>query len=335
MRLRLTLACLVCALQLWLAACAAGSPPAAAAPSAGERTLTPDTPLATGAPTPPVIPPTQAVKATLPITLTAAPTLAAGALMTPTQPTLPAGPAAQPPVCSGSQAARVEKGQLASSLLPDPLLFRVFLPPCYTRQPHQNYPVLYLFHGQFSNDDQWERLGVDEVAARLVISGELPAFIIVMPFDRGIISEPDTDKFGDAVARDLVPYIDHTYRTLPDRAFRAVGGLSRGAGWALHLGLQSWQLFGAIGLHSPAIFWVDTPFIPRWLDAIPAGSLPRISIDLGDRDAPEITASAQWFEDLLTQRNILHEWYLFHGYHEETYWQSHLEIYLRWYGADW
>jgi len=33
--------------------------------------------------------------------------------------------------------------------------------------------------------------------------------------------------------------------------------------------------------------------------------------------------------------NIPHEWHLFTGYHEEAYWQSHLEQYLRWYTQDW
>jgi enterochelin esterase-like enzyme len=129
--------------------------------------------------------------------------------------------------------------------------------------------------------------------------------------------------------------IDTNYRTLTDRRYRAVGGLSRGAGWAVHLGLSHWESFGAIGAHSLPVFYSDLPFIKIWLDAIPQDSLPRIYLDLGDKDRPQISRSAKWFEELLTKKNIPHEWHLYPGYHEEAYWQVHLKEYLRWYEAGW
>ena len=45
--------------------------------------------------------------------------------------------------------------------------------------------------------------------------------------------------------------------------------------------------------------------------------------------------AAIWFEELLNQRGIPHEWYLFSGYHNEDYWSEHLEMYLRWYSRTW
>jgi enterochelin esterase-like enzyme len=228
----------------------------------------------------------------------------------------------------------MELGQLDTELLREPLDFRVYLPPCYTAQPDRHYPVLYLIHGQSYTDDQWHRLGVGEVADRLVGAGELAPFLIVMPRDREW-SQPDADPFGRAVIEVLLPYIDETYRTIPERPYRAVGGLSRGASWAIHFGFKYWQLFGGIGGHSPPVFWADVPHMKRWLDEIPAEDMPRIFLDIGENDRPEIKESALWFENLLTQRNIAHEWYLFSGYHEEAYWQAHVEQYLRWYAAEW
>ena len=58
-------------------------------------------------------------------------------------------------------------------------------------------------------------------------------------------------------------------------------------------------------------------------------------MDIGDRDRPEIMRAAIWFEELLNQRGIPHEWYLFSGYHTEDYWSAHLETYLRWYARTW
>ena len=224
--------------------------------------------------------------------------------------------------------------ELETDLLRQPLEFRVYLPACYSELPERSYPVLYLIHGQSFNDDQWDRLGADEMMDQLVREGEIAPFLIVMPRDREW-TQPDVDGFGKAVIEVLLPYIDETYRTLPDRQNRAVGGLSRGASWAIHFGLKYWQLFGSFGGHSPPVFWGDVRTVKRWLDEIPAEEMPRIFLDIGINDRPEIMESAVWFEKLLTQRNIAHEWYLFTGYHEEKYWYEHVEQYLRWYAQDW
>ncbi len=223
---------------------------------------------------------------------------------------------------------------LRTDLLPLPLEYRVYLPPCYDQQPDDHYPVLYMIHGQNFNDDQWDRLGVDETADALIAAGEIPPLIIVMPRDRSW-AQPTEDRFGQVLADELLPFIDENYRTLPTRSHRAIGGLSRGAGWAVHLGLSHWELFAAIGAHSLPVFWADTPHVRQWLKDIPSDALPRIYLDIGENDRPVILNSARWFENLLTEENIPHEWHLFTGYHEEAYWQSHVEQYLRWYTQDW
>jgi enterochelin esterase-like enzyme len=229
---------------------------------------------------------------------------------------------------------RVENSSLRSDLLRLPMEYRVYLPPCYDQQPELSYPVLYMIHGQNYNEDQWDRLGVDETADALVQAGEVAPFIVVMPRDRNW-DQPSQDPFGRVLVEELVPYIDSTYRTKPGRAYRAVGGLSRGAGWAVHLGLTYWDLFGAIGAHSLPVFWSDTAHIREWLEDIPPSSLPRIYLDIGDKDRSQILQSARWFENLLTEMGVPHEWSLFTGYHEEAYWERHVEQYLRWYAREW
>jgi enterochelin esterase-like enzyme len=210
----------------------------------------------------------------------------------------------------------------------------VYLPACYDEQPERRYPVLYLIHGQNYNNDQWDRLGADETADALISSGEVPPFLMVMPRDRSW-AQPNEDMFGKVVADELIPYIDQHYRSLTERTYRAVGGLSRGAGWAVHLGLSRWELFGAIGGHSLPVFWNDTSHVRQWLEDIPSEALPRIYLDIGEKDRPSILVSATWFEKLLTEKGIPHEWHLFPGYHEEAYWQAHVEEYLRWYSKGW
>jgi len=223
---------------------------------------------------------------------------------------------------------------LKSTKLRQPMDYRVYLPPCYDIYTDQRFPVLYLIHGQSYTDDQWDRLGADDVAERLIRAQEIAPFLIVMPRDR-LWEQPQDDPFGEVMIHELIPLIDRSYRTIPHRSARAIGGLSRGAGWALHLGLRYWELFGAIGAHSLAVFESDAPKIERWLDAIPPASRPRIFLDIGDRDRPPILQSAIWFEQMLTRKRIPHEWYLYSGYHEEAYWQAHVEQYVRWYASTW
>ncbi len=232
------------------------------------------------------------------------------------------------------QNGRIEQDNLRSALLTLPMEYRVYLPPCYDTELERRYPVLYLIHGQNYNDDQWDRLGADETADRLIKSGEIPPLIIVMPRDRNW-NQPSQDPFGKVLADELIPTIDQQYRTLNERRFRAIGGLSRGAGWSVHLGLSRWQLFGALGGHSLPVFWEDTAKVRSWLENIPADQRPRIYLDIGERDRPQILRSAIWFEELLTRQGIPHEWYLFPGYHDEAYWQKNLPRYLRWYTKTW
>ena len=238
------------------------------------------------------------------------------------------------PLACWRSGGSFESGALETELLRHPLEFRVYLPPCYAEQAERAYPVLYLIHGQSFNDDQWERLGAGQIAGELAASGELPPFLIVMPRDR-LWSEPTDDLFGQAVVDVLLPWIESTYRTLPQREFRAVGGLSRGAAWALHLGLTYPELFSAVGLHSGFAFHSDTPYVRRWLEAIPAPVMPRFYLDIASNDRPDIYDSAVWLESLLTGYNIPHEWHIFTGYHEEAYWQAHVAQYLRWYAEEW
>jgi predicted alpha/beta superfamily hydrolase len=234
------------------------------------------------------------------------------------------------PLACLNQPGRVEEGILDST--DPPQEFLIYLPPCYDEKTDQRYPTLYLLHGQTYTDDQWIRLGAVDVINKLILSGESIPFIIVFPDDRywNLTAGPG---FGARLVDDLIPYIDLTYRTIPDRNQRAIGGMSRGAGWALQLGLTRWDLFGTIGLHSLAVLQKDASQIPNWLADIPATSRPRVFMDVGDND-PELTM-AQLVEAQFNEHGLSHEWHLYSGAHTEEYWSAHVEEYIRWYEAQW
>ena len=215
-----------------------------------------------------------------------------------------------------------------------PLDYLVYTPPCYEEESKRSYPVLYLMHGQSYTEAQWDRIGADDAVDKLVLAGEIQPIIIVMPHDR-YGGEPIKSNFGKVIVEELIPKIDNEYRTIPDREHRAVGGMSRGAGWAIHLAIVYWESFGSLGAHSPAVFHTDAQRMRTWLDEMREFGFPRIYVDIGDKDRPEIMRSAIWFADLLDEKDIPHEWHLFSGYHSEEYWQAHVEKYILWYTKNW
>jgi hypothetical protein len=94
-----------------------------------------------------------------------------------------------------------------------------------------------------------------------------------------------------------------------------------------------WGLIGSIGGHSTPLFYGDLNKIPAWIEAIPPSRIPRIYLDIGEGD--NNYGDAEQLKDLLDELNVLHEWIINPGLHNEIYWSEHLEDYLFWYNAGW
>ncbi len=212
-----------------------------------------------------------------------------------------------------------------------PLQFNVYLPPCYAPDAAGGYPVLYMLHGQTFTQDQWVNLGMTSKADDLISNGSIAPFLIIMPFEKDSYAYPFTSGFDKAIVDELIPWVDQTYHTCLKRECRAIGGLSRGGAWAIHLGFTHWQLFGAIGGHSPVPFIGDFINLINWQAQIPAGELPQIYLDIGQNDI--YLPNAAEFEQQLTHLGIPHGWLVQPGNHTEAYWQSHVREYLEWYAG--
>ena len=271
--------------------------------------------------------PTQTVLAPTPtVTVTFSPS-AIPVTITPSP--LPASATSTPFTCQ-DESGRVQKDVVETTKPPQEFL--IYLPPCYENSADLRFPVLYLLHGQTYTDDQWVRLGVPQIADQLILAGEIVPFLIVFPDDRYWNLEAGSG-FGNRLINALIPYVDANYRTLADRDHRSLGGLSRGGGWTVELGFAHPELFGALGLHSPAIFVKDGPYLDRMIKALPENDRPQLWLDVGDVDAE--LSSIIPFEEKLTSNNFIHEFHFYRGAHTEDYWGNHVEDYLRWYAQRW
>jgi enterochelin esterase-like enzyme len=242
-------------------------------------------------------------------------------------PTIPPAPSATPTVSCAPSTGTVSRMKIQSKELPGELYFTLYLPPCYS--DNNSYPVLYLFHGLSYKDDQWVRLGMTTAADRLIGAAKMKPVIIVMPYDPSVKDPPDSN-FGIAVVESLIPWVDSHYNTCVDQKCRWVGGLSRGAGWAFYVFTTYPDLFGVVAGHSPAIFRSDPQKFVTSLSSAYTGQ--RIWLDIGNKDKELNYLIA--VDSLLTDASIPHEFSINPGAHDEAYWSSHIDDYLRWYAGD-
>jgi S-formylglutathione hydrolase FrmB len=187
----------------------------------------------------------------------------------------------------------VRKGTVLTGQLVSPALhgqhrsYRIYLPPGYGQPANASrlYPVLYLIHGSPGDSTSWLRgARADFAANEGIAAGTVRPLILVMPDlsgdlwrDTECVNKWDgSDNEMEYFVRDVVPYIDAHYRTIPDRFHRAIGGLSSGGYCAFNIGLHYPSLFNTIfGISAyfhalrHEVFGLNDPFgrNPRFLAA--------------------------------------------------------------------
>lgn len=160
----------------------------------------------------------------------------------------------------------------------------VYTPPDYDKNSRMRYPVLYLQHGAGEDETGWTNQGhANFILDNLIAVKKAQPMIIVM--DHGYAYRPgetpppapvapsltrspagraggpgaaaaagtlSPSAFETVVIEDLIPMIDATFRTLPDRDHRAMAGLSMGSRQAMQITLRNLDKFSCIGLFSGA-----------------------------------------------------------------------------------
>lgn len=244
--------------------------------------------------------------------------------------------------------ARVVTQSFWSAALNRSMPSLVYLPPGYDSQPQTRYPVLFMLHGLGGDYTSWERLGLFTETTALISSGQIPPMIIVTPEgEQGYwMNHSDNGpRFGDYISKDLVSAVDKQYRTLAIRDFRAIGGASMGGHGALQLALNNPDEFGVVGAHSVALrrkeqafsFFGDQRYFeandPVTLCARNQAVASRLVlwIDMGTSDS--WLDPAKRFHDQLALEGVPHFWQTYQGGHDDGYWSSHLDDYLRFYAA--
>ena len=146
--------------------------------------------------------------------------------------------------------------------------FYIYCPPGYENNIDKKYPVMYLQHGGGEDETGWVRQGdVDIILDNLIAAGKAVPMLIVMENSNAVkpgetgrmmmggapgsnewMSGPST--FKEVLINDLIPFVDKTFRTIPDREHRAMAGLSMGGFLTVNTVFEHPETFAYIGAFS-------------------------------------------------------------------------------------
>lgn len=145
----------------------------------------------------------------------------------------------------------------------------VYLPESYF-DSGMEYPVVYLLHGANGNETSWIRKGrILENIDSLRLDGKVAECIYVFPDMNHYRNDSDfrtphekksieaflglNGSIEYAFLNDVVKHVDSSYRTIPHKDCRAIGGLSLGGLQAMYISANNPDCFGYVGLFSPLI----------------------------------------------------------------------------------
>ena len=177
----------------------------------------------------------------------------------------------------------------------------MYLPPGYEEEPERRYPSIYMLQGLTRHVEMWWnrsafRPTTPEAIDLLFGSGEVgPAIVILVDAWTSLggsqyLSSPGTGRYLDYLCDDIVPFVDATYRTMPEAKSRGITGHSSGGYGALVVPMLRPDLFGALASHSgDALFEVcylpDFRVAARALRDAYGGSYDRFWEDFRSRPA--------------------------------------------------
>ena len=170
-------------------------------------------------------------------------------------------------------AGRVETPWLRSQVLQENLpgdpterMLPVYLPPGYDDDPKRRYPVIYVLAGHGGSGPlmlapvAWGESFPQRID-RLIDTGAMGPVIAVLPDCWTIfggaqyINSSALGRYEDYLVEEIIPFVDATYRTMPQREHRAITGKSSGGYGAIVEAMRHPELFSALACHSGDMYF--------------------------------------------------------------------------------
>lgn len=240
-------------------------------------------------------------------------------------------------------AARVDTVMVNSPSMNKEVKVLVIVPKAATAPKYVFCPVVYLLHGYGGNAKTWI-----DVQPELPQIADEKGIIFVCPDGKNSWywdSPLNQDyRYETFVSSELIDYIDSHYKTLTNRRFRAITGLSMGGHGALWNAIRHKDVFGAAGSTSGGVDirpfpknWQMAEQLGEWetnkevweahtvvnqIDSLQNGDLALI-IDCGEADFfLEVNKD---LHNRLLERKIDHDFITRPGGHTGTYWSNSID----------
>jgi enterochelin esterase-like enzyme len=167
----------------------------------------------------------------------------------------------------------------------------VYTPPGYHKDQATRYPVLYLQHGWGEDETAWTNQGhANLIMDNLIAEKKINPFIIVMTYGMtnhikwGGIKDFTINQFQTVLIDELIPYIDHNFRTIADQEHRAMAGLSMGGMETRLITINKPEVFSHFGLLSGGVYKPD--------DIKDKSKVKLIFLSCGSKENPESVKNA-------------------------------------------
>jgi len=233
-----------------------------------------------------------------------------------------------PPEDFKTERANIPHGEMKiveydSKTLGTRRLMRVYTPPGYSAA--RKYPVLYLHHGLGNTSTEWLRAGAPIIADNLLAEGKMQPMIIIFP--QGSAGSTAADEnlgtrdgagFGtpyeNELLKEIIPFVESHYSVLPDRAHRAIAGMSMGGGQTLNIGLAHLDVFGSIAAVAAAPN--TKPVATLIPDPAALKQLKLFWVGVGNRDP--LMRISMGLHTFLVEKGVPHVWRLDGNGHNGT-----------------
>jgi len=234
-----------------------------------------------------------------------------------------------------------------SSTMNEQRRLHVYTPPGYDTSKAK-YPVFYLLHGGGDEDSGWSTIGrAGFILDNLIAAKKAKPMIVVMP--NGSLPRPNVvpsappnpaanaafqERFASELLKDVVPFVEKTFRVQTGSANRALAGLSMGGGQTMRTVALHPDQFGYVGVWSAGVAVATTAdFEQRSATFLKSADQVNKSIKLfevtcGDKDTLAFAGSKN-LDEILKKNNIKHEMQISGGGHTWINWRQYLNAFAQ------
>ena len=241
----------------------------------------------------------------------------------------------------------IRKVWYKSTTLGEERRLHVYFPPGYETSKAK-YPVFYLLHGGGDEDSGWSTIGrAGFILDNLLAAGKAKPMLVVMPNGSlprppavpGALPDPAVtaalqDRFTSELLKDVVPFIEKSYRVLPGSANRALAGLSMGGGQTMRVVGSNPDQFAYVAVWSMGVNPQTTADFekrnaPLLSNADKANKQIKLfEVTCGEKDTLAFTG-AKNLDEILKKNKIKHEMQVTPGGHTWINWRQYLNSYAQ------